>query len=310
MGDSTQNGVNQMKRPYLFAVVLGALALAALACLDLAASPVDDTITAAAQIQSLQDVSVTIHAGSAQGSGVIKTRNGINYVWTAGHVVADLRSTRQVIDKGVTKTVVEFKDAQVVKELVEDGRSVGMLKMDAEIIRYSNADNGEDLALLRVRKKNFVVASVRFYLEDKIPALGTRLLHCGSLLGQVGSNSLTSGIMSQNGRVLNGKVYDQSTVTAFPGSSGGGVYRESDGLYVGMLTRGAGETFNLMVPVRRMRTWAKTAGVEWALDDKVPVPDQATLKKMPIEDVGSKFEAPEKAPGPMPPAERFLIYRP
>ena len=58
---------------------------------------------------------------------------------------------------------------------------------------------------------------------------------------------------------------------AFPGSSGGGVYL-TDGRYVGMIVRGAGETFNLTVPIRRMREWAKRMGVEFTLDPSLKVP--------------------------------------
>ncbi len=233
----------------------------------------------------LQEVSVTIHSNRSQGSGTIKTRDGVNYVWTCGHVVRGLRTEREVIDPktGGKKTVIEFEDAKIVKELVEDGRSVGQVEMFAEVIRYSDAENGEDLALLRIRKKNFVTCSVQFYLDEKIPALGTKLLHCGSLLGQQGSNSMTSGIVSQHGRVINNTIYDQTTCAAFPGSSGGGVYLE-DGRYMGMIVRGAGETFNLIVPQRRLFKWAKKVGVEFALDDNVPVPSDDELKKLPIED--------------------------
>jgi hypothetical protein len=186
------------------------------------------------------------------------------------------------------RTLVEFQDAKIVKTLIDNGRTVGRIEIDAEVIRYSDADHGEDLALLRVRKKDFIKTSAKFYLDEKIPVLGTRLLHVGSLLGQQGSNSMTTGIMSQHGRLIGKTVYDQTTVTAFPGSSGGGVYLE-DGRYVGMLVRGAGEGFNLIVPARRMRAWAKKAGVEWALDKRVAVPPIEELKKMPIEDVGTDF---------------------
>jgi hypothetical protein len=251
----------------------------------------------------LQDISVTIHAGNSQGSGVIKTRGGVSYVWTAGHVVAHLRREREIIDPntGGKKTVIEFADAKVVKELVEDGRSVGRLEMDAEVLRYSDADNGEDLALLRVRKNNFVNASVQFYLDENIPAIGTKLFHCGSLLGQMGFNSMTSGIMSQHGRVYRGTVYDQTTVAAFPGSSGGGVYLE-DGRYVGMVVRGAGETFNLIVPQRRLAKWAKKVGVEFAIDDNVAVPCDENLKKFPIEDSapGGAFRQDAARPAGLP----------
>ncbi len=250
----------------------------------------------------LQTISVTIvsknRMGGGEGSGVIKTRkmpdgSACDYVWTAAHVVDNLRKTRSIIDgkSGTPKTVVEFDDAMIVKGLTEEGRNVGKIEMFAQVIRYSAE---EDLALLRVRKKNFGLESVTFYLDETIPPIGTDLLHVGSLLGQMGSNSMTQGIMSQHGRLLDNKVFDQTTVNAFPGSSGGGVYLK-DGRMMGMLVRGAGETFNLIVPVRRMRTWAKQASVEWAIDDNVPMPTDEQLKKLPIEDNGVEFSYSVKA---------------
>lgn len=243
--------------------------------------------------ERLQEVSVTIKAGRGEGSGVVKTRGGVNYVWTAAHVVEGNRRTRRVIDaNGTSRTIVEFTDVSIVQSLYESGRKVGQIEMLAEVIRYSDADYGEDLALLRVRKRDFIKASASFFLEDRIPTVGTKLLHVGSLHGQGGSNSVTAGIISQPGRVLrDGKVYDQTTVTAFPGSSGGGVFFEDSGLYIGMLTRGAGETFNFVVPIRRMRAWAGRTGVLFALDDDVPVPDAEAFAKMPIEDVGRDFKS-------------------
>jgi hypothetical protein len=194
-----------------------------------------------------------------------------------------------VIDgEGKNKTVIEFKDAQVVKELVEDGRKVGELKMDAKVILYSDATDGEDLALLLVRKVGFVDQNTEFFLENRNVEIGEPLLHVGSLLGQAGANSMTNGIMSQVGRVLNigsgdGTVFDQTTVTAFPGSSGGGVFM-NDGRYVGMLVRGSGETFNLIVPVRRMIKWAKKRDIEWAMDATKPVPTIEDIKRIEPED--------------------------
>ena len=253
--------------------------------------------------QHLQDVSVTVKAAGGEGSGVIVTREvetspnvkqKVNFVWTAAHVVDGLRSVRIVIKDGKPQTIVEFKDAQIVKELVEDGRRVGEFKMEAKVIKYSDAENGEDLALLMVRKKGFVDKTTTFYKDSGKPvAIGTELYHVGSLLGQVGSNSMTRGICSQVGRVLDlgtgdGVVFDQTTVTAFPGSSGGGVFlsersKEKAGQYVGMLVRGAGETFNLVVPVRRMRAYAKAEGVLWAIDTDVKVPSIKDLKTLSAE---------------------------
>lgn len=247
--------------------------------------------------QHLQEISVTIVAGGAQGSGVVFCRDGKCFVWTAAHVVDGLRNERSVTDpkSGTTRKIIEFADAMVVKHLIEDGRTVGKTELNAEIIRYSDSDAGEDLALLEVRKKDFIKASVVFYLEDKLPPIGTALWHCGSLLGEMGANSVTQGIMSQHGRLINKTVYDQTTVTAFPGSSGGGVYL-GDGRYIGTLVRGAGEGFNLIVPVRRMKAWAKKAGVYWAMDANEPMPSEDELDKLPVEDIGTEFFRVEQKP--------------
>jgi len=97
---------------------------------------------------------------------------------------------------------------------------------------------------------------------------------------------MTDGIYSQHGRLiksLNKHVFDQTTCTAFPGSSGGGVYLKSDARYVGMLVRGAGEGFNLIVPARRMKEYCEKHKIMWALDKKIKMPTEEELKKLPIE---------------------------
>jgi S1-C subfamily serine protease len=245
----------------------------------------------------LQDISVTIRSESgynrSEGSGVLITREinkeKVTFVWTCAHVVDNLREVRSVIEDGNPKKIVEFDDVQIIKELVESGRRVGEIKMDATVVKFSDADDGEDLALLMVRAKDYGKASAEFYLNEKDPIIpiGTQLFHVGSLLGQMGANSMTSGIVSQVGRI-HGKVeFDQTTVTAFPGSSGGGVFLQ-DGKYVGMIVRGAGEGFNLMVPVRRMKRWAEKHGVMWALDPSIPAPTLDKIKTLPIENVSKE----------------------
>lgn len=242
----------------------------------------------------LQSASVTIKAGRSQGSGVFITRNiegrDVTFIVTAGHVIDHLKKTRTEIKDGKELKVVGFDDVGLVQEFQQDGRKVGETSFIARVLRFSDADLGDDLALLQVRKYNFTKATVEFYLGDDIPAIGTELYHVGSLLGQVGANSLTTGIISQTGRVLDlaggeGVVFDQTTATAFPGSSGGGVFLKTDGKYVGTLVRGAGEGFNLIVPVRRLRGWADGAKVGWIVDPAQKQPTLDELKKMSPSDV-------------------------
>jgi S1-C subfamily serine protease len=254
----------------------------------------------------LQDISVTIKTDKGEGSGVVFTREigsitgnkKVNFVWTAAHVIEGIRNVRTVLgDDGHVKKITEFKDLAIIKKLIENGRTVGQIQMDAKVIKYSDAKDGEDLALLMIRKFGFVEASAKFYddKEEKGVVLGTQLYHVGSLLGEMGSNSMTTGIMSQVGRTvsLNGGakvVFDQTTVTAFPGSSGGGVFL-TDGQYIGMLTRGAGETFNLVVPIRRMKKWAVQEKLEWAMNKDVPAPTLEEIEKIVVENNG-KVDVP------------------
>lgn len=249
----------------------------------------------------LQDISVTIKAGTAQGSGTLVTRkigeDTISFVWTAAHVVSDLRTVRRIVTgDGDTKVLVQFREPQIVQEFKENGRRVGETKLDASVIKYSDADNGEDLALLMVRRKNAypVTATAAFMSVDYVPAVGIEIAHCGSLLGQFGANSYTTGVLSQVGRTLEMeggqvRVFDQVTTVSFPGSSGGGMYRKETGEYVGMLTMGVKQLqgFNFMVPVRRIQIWAKVANVAWALDPTVALPTLEEIGKIPVEDSGA-----------------------
>jgi hypothetical protein len=267
----------------------------------------------------MQELSVTVKSAMSEGSGVVITHDmkeekdsketvPVCFILTAGHVVDDLRKTRKVINsEGDTKTVIEFKDGAIVKERNQKGRRVGETKLDVRVLKFSDADNGEDLALMMVRWYGFSDKRTEFFLadtpEEEMVDVGEELWHCGSLLGQMGANSMTRGIMSQIGRVHEGKVYDQTTVTAFPGSSGGGVWikqEKGNPLYVGMIVRGAGETFNLMVPVRRIHTWAKRNNVEWVLNPKLEKPSLDELVLETIEDqnkgIGSTGNRPDASP--------------
>lgn len=240
----------------------------------------------------LQEISVTIRTDRAEGSGTIIVRGPYTYVFTAGHVVDDLREVREVIDpvKGGKRTVIEFRNAKIITVLQEDGEAVGRVELDAEIVTYSDSDNGDDLALLRVKKKNYATRGAFFYRPTKgeaFPPVGTELYHCGSLLGTFGSNSLINGIISQTGRVYQKKLYDQTNVNAFPGSSGGGVYCQDTGEYCGMIVRGTYGGFNLMVPQRRIDSWAKRMKIEWLLNSALPAPkSEDELRKIAIEDTG------------------------
>jgi len=259
----------------------------------------------------LQNLSVTVHADDGQGSGTIITRSGMNFVLTAGHVVEANRSVVELVKDGKTVLVPKFTPVTVVKEIYVDDRSVGTTTVEGEVIAYSSADYGQDLALIKLRS-NVISDSVEFYQGKTVP-VGTDVVHIGSLLGQTGSNSYTVGTVSQVGRTYEDKVYDQSSCASFPGSSGGGIYTKTEGRYAGMLVRGAAGGFNLFIPLRRIHEWAKNQHVEFIFDpqstiawDKIKLEDGEPVGKSPrVRDSGEDhcpFLMGHRRPKPTPTA--------
>jgi len=298
------------------------LALLLALCIGVAASAGEPKVEPEASVPDyLQQISVTIKSGDTQGSGTLVTRkigdDTVTFVWTAGHVVDNLRTVRKVITAdGQTRVLVEFRDPQIVQELHQNGRRVGETKLDCKVIKYSDADYGEDLVVLMIRRINAYPLAVcaKFHKDiNYIPPIGVDLSHCGSLLGQFGANSYTTGVLSQTGRMLdmkgaNVKVFDQVTAVAFPGSSGGGIYLKDDGVYIGMLTQGVQrlQGFNFIVPIRRIHKWAADSKIGWAIDPNIPMPSMAEIEKIPVEDQGvlpSGLPASDR--GGEPPPARF-----
>lgn len=249
----------------------------------------------------LQSISVTVKAGMSSGSGVIVTRSlkenkdsteakPINFILTAGHVIDGLKKTSKIIDSktGQERILVEFDYPKIMQMMIENGRRVGEINLDCKVIRFSDSEVGDDLAVLMVMKHGFTDKSARFYLDKEDVKLGTKILHVGSFLGDFGSNSMSDGIVSQSGRMINNRPYTQLSCAGFPGSSGGGIFLEN-GDYIGTLVRGAGENFVLSVPHTRLVNWTKKVGMEWLVDANIAPPDLETIMEQPVDDVSLRF---------------------
>jgi len=229
--------------------------------------------------EKLSRVSVTVIAGNHTGTGIILTRHTkdgkkLHLVLTAAHVVEECRIT-------VTRAKIpqiEFKTAMVRVEDRYDGRVVRCADYPAEIIQYSNAETGRDLAVLKILDPNFPDANTEFY-ADGIPAPGTDIYHYGSMFGL--SGSFTSGVVSQVGRNLEGQLFDQVNIAAYPGSSGGGIFVE-DGRCVGLVLLLRAPAVVFIVPAREIEIWSLKAGCRWLTNPSVKV-DTDKLSKWPVE---------------------------
>lgn len=217
-----------------------------------------------------QEVSVSVETQEAYGSGVVFTREGTSFVWTAAHVVATARHVRNVDSgDGKPKEVVTFDPVEVSKQISIGGRTAFRAAYVAYVIKYSEIGTGQDLALLRVETPNAFPTSARFYLDSAIPKVGTPLYHVGSM-GQW-PESVTTGVQSFSGRIMDGLVFDQTSAPALPGSSGGGVFLE-DGRVIGIFARQSSPALSFYIPLRRIKAWAEENNLMWALDPSVPMP--------------------------------------
>jgi S1-C subfamily serine protease len=208
------------------------------------------------------------------GSGtVFKTKKGV-FILTAGHVVEKaikfVEHPPQPGEAHEDKKVAQFEDVMVIIERERDGIVTGELRLRCKILKYSpvEEEGGDDLAVLQPYEPELLPWGARPLPKDKSVYVGQPVYHCGSLWGEL-VNSVTFGVVSSASRMFRNKPFIQISTTAQPGSSGGGIFVVADGkcYYGGMLTRGAGETINLAVPIKRIRDALEKWNMSFILDE-------------------------------------------
>jgi serine protease Do len=257
------------------------------------------TLFAESIAERIQRCTVNVQADNAQGSGTIIVRkidgNDVAFILSAHHVVDGLREVRTVIKNGSEKKVVTYKDAHVLQEKIENGLTVGEIRVRCKVLCVSNV---HDLAVLQVMWNGVYRDGVEFDLSGAPPAVGLGVFHAGSPGGKdIGAGSVTSGIVSALARSIDmgegSQPYDQTTAPSLPGSSGGAIVNSSNGLYLGTLTLGLGNSsgFNWIVPIRRTLTWADEAGIRYIFDPKAKPLTNQTLSEVKIEGADVKVDA-------------------
>lgn len=249
--------------------VLLAVAVGVFACWP-APRPIPD-------FSRLQRSSVMLVGPGVSGSGVC-FRNGERlFIWTAAHVVAS----------AIREQDGEFFSLRVgvVQDVAGAGGHAYQVVTFATVVAYSEF---HDLAVLQC-PVGVPFASAHFC--PKVPGAGDVVWHVGSPFGARGLNSVSGGVVAYVGRYRydgarslepDAVVYDQVSLTAFGGCSGGGVFR-ADGACIGLVIEflGPEKTPGILciAPTRRMLEFAREARCEWALSPAVPVPDRLSLTK-------------------------------
>ena len=234
----------------------------------------------------LQAISVKVVVGDGTGSGIAFTRKdaegkSVTFIWTAAHIFShhDNDFFSLLVSTNHPGVPTHFGDIQQV--ITKDGAVVGKKTKSAKLLKFSDDESGEDLAILKVVGDFFNTNSAVFDLSGNLPHVDQDLYSVGAPYGL--SQSVSRGNYSFIGRNLDGIIFDQTTCVIFPGSSGGGIFSK-DGKYEGMSNVMRASNMNFIAPIRRIRRWAEREHVEWALDPNCPMPSEKELKKLSIYD--------------------------
>ncbi len=180
-------------------------------------------------VNQLGEAVVQVRTPSGQGSGFFINEEG--YLITNFHVI-----------EGETQISVEVyhqRSGQLERKLYKQVRIVALNKFD-------------DLALLKIEDKDapkFV--SVPFGDSDAL-AVGDRVFAIGSPLGL--ERTVTEGIISTKTRLLQGRLYLQTTAQINPGNSGGPLFNLA-GEVVGVTNMKAayGEGLGFAIPANAVK---------------------------------------------------------
>lgn len=208
--------------------------------------------------EKLQDNTVVLSNGSGHGSGVLFSRDGETFIWTAGHV-AEIW----------TNSDGTFDQVPVIQ-----GDKRGM----AEVLRSGDHNAGVDVALLRLVEGDFN-GTAEFYRGFNEVKVGQKVIHCGSPYDKEWNERLIAyGRIANVDRLVDGRPLlaprriDQVDITAYPGCSGGPVIDEETEGIVGLLVMGSAPRLTIIEPTRHIYKWAKEHDCLWAFDRSVNLP--------------------------------------
>lgn len=228
--------------------------------------------------------SVTVVAGEDTGSGVVFINSGHTFVWTNAHVVRTAMKMNYHIDFDTDQITKETNFSKIIvqKEIVSGGQKTGFHSYYAEVIRF-NYD--EDLALLKLHCERSChnLTSVTFIDLEYMLAPDVEVFHVGSPGGVCGEGFISKGNVAAIGRVFDdkrndlafdAKMFDLVSIGFFDGSSGGGIFQRSNGMCVGLVSQKltpGNINAALIIPSRRIRSFAIGQDCEWAVDHNISV---------------------------------------
>ena len=193
------------------------------------------------------DACVTIKTNEGAGSGFFISESG--YVLTSAHVVEDAR-----------KIMVIHNIAEAGKPFAPEEAKANIVAMDSEL----------DIALLKIQTKHRL--KVVSLASEEAVETGEDVIVIGNpgLGKEILSRTMTSGIVSNPERELDGQPYIQTSAAVNPGNSGGAMF-DSRGLVIGMVNLKARiEGTAFAIPAKTLRQFMQDAASAKPMSGKKP----------------------------------------
>ena len=173
-------------------------------------------------LNNIRAASVSIEINEKfQGSGTLIEKDGEMYCLTAAHVIDENCKSIRITQHGKNPITIY----------------ASLHKIDRE----------KDYAILKVGTGVFT-SKMKFHKDKQ--ELDTPIVHCGSMVGM--HHTTTRGtLVGVDRKFARWKCVDQLDITAYYGSSGGGVF-DHNGNYIGMIVGGVNPGIVFMVPSREI----------------------------------------------------------
>lgn len=205
---------------------------------------------------TIRATTLTIRVNGGVGTGNVAKvdATGTTWIFTAAHVIEGSREVKVYLHES------------------EDGNMISETYHHADVMAYTI---DSDLALLRLRKKNFGKPAITFSTTK--PKMDDDVAVCGTFRGEHEHVISTGKVQSFGMKGLHkDAIYDMALLPCYGGCSGGGIFN-SEGKYIGMIVAIAGHNIGYYLPLHKIQAWAKKKKVDFIFDPKAKMPDWEPL---------------------------------
>lgn len=193
--------------------------------------------------------------------------------------------TRKIDNQDVTfiltcgHGIQSFSNIKCYRKIFKDGLHEKTYEYECKPIYHSYK---YDIAVYML---NSSISSDVKVLKENLVQIGEPILNVGAFSSYQTSDCVTQGIVSRTDvyyELAPKNKFDVSNCDVSGGFSGGGVYRKSDGAYIGFNALKIANTALAYKPIRDIKSQLKSEKLDWVINKKLKSPSMKELKALNI----------------------------